>query len=72
MLPLSLAMDKGEFNNGGGSGGGGGGSGPAAAAAAAVAVTVVDIRDSIQWKWWQRYLMAVTALVARFNGNGRG
>ncbi len=35
-MPLSLAMDDGEFNDSGGSGGGGCG-GPAAVAAAAVA-----------------------------------
>jgi hypothetical protein len=35
-VPLSLAMDDGEFNDSGGSGGGGCG-GPAAVAAAAVA-----------------------------------
>ncbi len=34
LLPLSLAMDDGEFDRGGGGGGGGG---PAAAAAAGVA-----------------------------------
>jgi hypothetical protein len=34
LLPLSLAMNDGEFDHGGGGGGGGG---PAAAAAAAVA-----------------------------------
>jgi hypothetical protein len=34
LLPLSLAMDNGEFDHGGGGGGSGG---PAAAAAAAVA-----------------------------------
>ncbi len=34
LLPLSLAMDNGEFDHGGGGGGGGG---PAAAAVAAVA-----------------------------------
>jgi hypothetical protein len=39
LLPLSLAMDNGEFNHGGGSGGGGG---LAAAAPAAVAVAAVD------------------------------
>jgi hypothetical protein len=33
LLPLSLAMDNGEFDRGGGSGGGGGGGGPAAVAA---------------------------------------
>ncbi len=38
LSPLSLAMDNGEFNDGGGGGGGGsGGCGLAAAAAAAVA-----------------------------------
>ncbi len=36
-MPLSLAMDDGEFDNGGGSGGGGG-----LGAAAAVAVEAVD------------------------------
>jgi hypothetical protein len=40
LLPLSLAMDNGEFDH---SSGGGGGGGPVAAAAAAVAV--VDNRD---------------------------
>jgi hypothetical protein len=40
LLPLSLAMDNGEFNHDGGSGGGGG---PVAVAAAAVAaVAAVD------------------------------
>jgi hypothetical protein len=43
-LPLSPAMDDGEFNYSGGVGGGGS---PAAAAAAAVAA--VDNRD---WWWW--------------------
>ncbi len=38
LLPLSLALDDGEFNHGGGSGGGGGGGPVAAAAAAAAAV----------------------------------
>jgi hypothetical protein len=37
LLPLSLAMDNGEFNHGGGGGGGGG-----LAAAAAAAVVAVD------------------------------
>ncbi len=39
LLPLSLAMDDGEFDHGGGVGGGGG---PAAAAAAAVAAMYED------------------------------
>ncbi len=42
LLPLSLAMDDGEFDHGGGGGGGGG---PAAAAAAAVAATDDDWRQ---------------------------
>ncbi len=37
LLPLSLAMDNGEFDHGGGGGGGGG-----LAAAAAAAVVAVD------------------------------
>jgi hypothetical protein len=44
LLPLSLAMDNGEFDHGGGGGGGGG---PAAAAAAAVAAMDDDWRQ----KW---------------------
>ncbi len=43
-MPLSLAMDDGEFDNGGDCGGGGG---PAAAAAAAVAA----VDDDWQLKW---------------------
>ncbi len=39
LLPLSLAIDNGEFDHGGGGGGGGG---PAAAAAAAAAVAAMD------------------------------
>ncbi len=39
LLPLSPAINDGEFNH---DGGGGGGGGPAAAAAAASAVAVVD------------------------------
>ncbi len=39
LLPLSLAMDNREFNDGGG---GGGGSSGSLAAVAAVAVAVVD------------------------------
>ncbi len=41
-MPLSLAMDDGEFDHGGGVGGGGG---PAAAAAAAVAAVDDDWRQ---------------------------
>ncbi len=44
LLPLSSAIDYGEFDHGGGSGGGGG-----SVAAAAVAVAVVD--DDLQRKW---------------------
>jgi hypothetical protein len=43
LLPLSLAIDDGEFDHGGGSGGGGG-----LVAAVTVAVAVVD--DD----WWQK------------------
>ncbi len=50
LLPLSLAMDVGEFDHGGG---GGGGFGPAAAAV--VAVVVVD--DN-----WQQKRPAMRAL----------
>jgi hypothetical protein len=46
LLPLSLAMDNGEFNHGGGGGVGGGGN-PVAAAAAAVAAVDDDWRQ----KW---------------------
>jgi hypothetical protein len=42
LLPLSTAMDNGEFDHGGGGGGGGG---PAAAAAAAVAAMDDDWRQ---------------------------
>jgi hypothetical protein len=52
LLPLSSAMDDGEFDRGGGGGGGGG---PVAATAAAVAA--VNYRD-----WWQWRLMAGAAL----------
>ncbi len=41
-MPLSSAMDDGEFDHSGGNGGGGG---PAAAAAAAVAATDNDWRQ---------------------------
>ncbi len=44
LLPLSLAMDGGEFNHGRGGGGGGG-----LVAAAAAAVVAVD--DDWQQKW---------------------
>ncbi len=47
LLPLSLAVDNGEFNHGGGGGGSGG---PGVAAAKAVAV--VDDRGGIQWQQW--------------------
>ncbi len=53
LLPLSLAMDDGEFDYGGGVGGGGG---PAAAAAAAVAA--MDIN------WWQKWLAMRASTVA--------
>jgi hypothetical protein len=66
LLPLSLAMYNGEFDNGGSSGR------PAAAAvvATAAAVAAVDNRNDIQWcHWWGRF-MAVAAMVATFNGSG--
>jgi hypothetical protein len=44
LLPLSLAMDNGEFDHGGGGGGGGGGL--AAVAAAAVAAVDDDWRQN--------------------------
>ncbi len=44
LLPLSLAMDNGEFNHRGGGGGGG-----SLAAAAAAAVAAVD--DDSRQKW---------------------
>jgi hypothetical protein len=53
LLPISLAMDDGEFDHGGGGGGGGGG-GPAAAAAAAVATVDND---------WQQKRPATRALM---------
>ncbi len=51
LLPLSLAMDDGEFNHGGDGGSGGG-----LAAAAAVAVGVVD--DD-----WRQKRLAIRALM---------
>jgi hypothetical protein len=51
LLPLSLAMDNGEFDH---SGGGGGGGGPAAATAAAVAAMDDD---------WQQKRPATRALM---------
>jgi hypothetical protein len=56
LLPLSLAMDDGEFNHGGGGGGGGGGN-PVAAAAAAVAV--------VDNNWWQKWPAKRALTVAR-------
>jgi hypothetical protein len=44
LLPLSLAINDGEFDHGGGGGGGGG-----LVAAAAVVVAVVDNN------WWQKW-----------------
>ncbi len=54
LLPLSLAMDDGEFNDSG-SGGDGGSGGPAAAAA--VAVTAVD--NDWQQKWPEMRVLTV-------------
>ncbi len=51
LLPLSLAMDDGEFDHGGGGGGGGG-----PAAAAAVVVAVMDNN-------WQQKQPATRALM---------
>jgi hypothetical protein len=55
MLPLSVAMDDGEFDHGGDGGGSGGGGCPVAAVVAGVAAR--DNRD--RWGW---HLMAVVAL----------
>jgi hypothetical protein len=52
LLPLSLAMDNGEFNH---SGGGSRGGGPMVAAV--VAVAAMDNRERWQWRW-----MAAAAL----------
>ncbi len=52
-MPLSLAMDDGEFCYGGGGGGGGG-----LAAAAAAAVVAVD-ND-----WWQKLPATRVSMVA--------
>jgi hypothetical protein len=46
LLPLSLAMDDGEFDHGGGGGGGGS---PVAAVAAAAAVAAMD--NDWRQKW---------------------
>jgi hypothetical protein len=53
LLPLSLAMDDGEFDHGGGGGGGGG---PVAAAAVAVAVMDDD--------WWLKWPATRALMVA--------
>jgi hypothetical protein len=64
LLPLSSAIDNGDFDNVGGSGSGGGSGGPAAAAV----VAGVDNRDSVQLRWWQGWTMKTA-----FNGgSGRG
>jgi hypothetical protein len=52
LLPLSLAVDNGEFDHGGGGGGGGG-----LVAVAAVVVAVVD--DNWQQKWPMTRALAV-------------
>ncbi len=53
MLPLSLAMDNGEFDHGGGGGGGGG-------PAAAVAVVVAVVDDN----WWLKRPMTRASTVS--------
>ncbi len=53
LLPLSLAIDDGEFDHNGGSGGSGG---PAAAAASAVAAVNND--------WWQKQPATRVSMVA--------
>jgi hypothetical protein len=53
LLPISLAVDNGEFDHGGGCGSGGG---PAAAAAAAGAAVDND--------WWQKQLATRASAVA--------
>ncbi len=57
LLPLSLAMDDGEFDHGGGGGGGGG-----LAAAEVVAVAVVD--DD-----WRQKRLATRASMLSFESN---
>jgi hypothetical protein len=52
LLPLSLAMDDGEFDHGGGSGGDGG-----LAAAAAAAVAAMDNN------WWQKRPATIALMV---------
>ncbi len=47
LLPLSLAMDDGEFDHGGGSGGGG-------SLVAAAAAAVVAVEDDWRQSGWQR------------------
>ncbi len=61
LLPLSLAMDDGEFNHRGGGGGGGGG----LAAAAAAAVAAVD--DD-----WRQKRLARRGSGGRGRGHGHG
>jgi hypothetical protein len=68
LLPLSLAIDSSEFDNGGSISGGGG----LAAVAPVARVVAVDNREDVQWRRWQGRLMAVAVLVARFNGGGEG
>ncbi len=51
-MPVSLAMDDGEFDHGGGGGGGGG-----LAAVAAVAVAAVD--NDWRQKWQARRVLMV-------------
>ncbi len=51
LLPLSLAMDDGEFDHGGGSGGS-----DSPVAATVAAVLAVDNRD-----WWRWHLKAAAA-----------
>jgi hypothetical protein len=53
LLPLSLAMDNGEFDHGGGGGGGGG-------PAAAVAVVVAVVDDN----WWLKRPMTRASTVS--------
>jgi hypothetical protein len=55
LLPLSLAMNDGEFCYGGGGGGGGG-----LAAAAAVAAAVVAVDND----WWQKLPATRVSMVA--------
>jgi hypothetical protein len=64
LLPLSLAMDNGEFDHGGGSGGGG-------SLAAATAAAVVAVDDNWQQKWPETRASTVAWQHAMTKADGR-